>query len=300
MKLETTDVFKTLSHYNPDLLTLTDDQVRAVQTVELETLDDVLSVCGPLGIRYHLTGGSALGAVRHNGFIPWDDDLDIDMARSDVKRFLKAFCARYGDKYWVHSPSSKGLFSIPCINIRRRGTVFQGCVDSSPEECGVSLDIAIMENTFNNPLLRFLHGFGSMTLGFLVSCRRFYANRTYLRHLAGNCENVRAVFEKKIRFGRLISFLPLSAWVRMYDRWNSICHDDNSVYVTVPTGRNHFFREMYRRDKFYESTNGTFEGRTVCLPYDTDAYLRHMYGDDYMTVPPKEKQEQHTLVQFKV
>lgn len=298
MKLETTDIFKTLSRINPDLITLTDEEVRQVQDIELSALKDVLSVCNDLDVNYHLTGGSALGAVRHGGFIPWDDDIDLDMARADVKRFLKEFKRRYGDKYWIHTPYSHGNAAVPCINIRRKGTIFQGCVDPSPKECGISLDIAIIENTFDNGFLRFTHGFISLILGFIASCRRFYRNRNYLLKLAGDNEEIKEIFKRKIKIGRLFAFLPLSAWVRLFDKWNGICRNSHSEKVTVPAGRYHFFKEMYLRSKFYETTTAEFEGLTVKVPADTDAYLRHMYGKDYMTVPPKEDREQHTLTRF--
>ena len=88
MKLATTECFKQLSKKNPKLITLDDKQIAKVQEVSLKMLREIVDICEKNDIVYHLTGGSALGAIRHKGFIPWDDDIDIDMARKDIERFL--------------------------------------------------------------------------------------------------------------------------------------------------------------------------------------------------------------------
>lgn len=300
MKLATTDVFKALSRINKNLITLTQEDLEKCQQIDKETLEDILQICNQFAIEYHLTGGSALGAVRHKGYIPWDDDIDIDMARKDIDLFLHEFAASYSEKYWIHGPHSKGIHCVPNINIRRKNTVFQGCVDPDPNECGIPVDIAIMENTFDNVILRNCHGFVSLMLGFIVSCRRFYMNREYLLKLAGDDEDIRKTFTTKINIGRLFSGISLEKWVAKYDRWNAICKNNNSKFVVVPTGRKHFFGEMYLREDFASTMEAVFEGLTVKIPKSIDKYLKHMYGENYMQIPPVEKREQHTLVKFEI
>lgn len=299
MKLETTDIFKNLYKKNPDLYVLNNEDIKTVQEVELEILRDILDICKQYKINYHLTGGSALGVVRHQGFIPWDDDIDIDIARKDLSLFLRKFRDKYDHKYWIHDVNTKGTHCYPFIHIRRKGTIFQSCSDPTPIECGICIDILVIENTFDNKVLRSLHGIVSLFLGLVVSCRRFYMNRQYILFLAKNDNKVKKVFKKKIYIGFLFSFLSIERWISFYDKWNSIYKNVNSKYVTVPTGKNHFIKETYLRKDFYESAEGSFEGLTVNIPKEIDKYLRHMYGD-YMTIPSRENQEQHVLVQFQV
>ncbi len=299
MKLETTTAFKQLSKYNKNLIILTDEQVKQVQKVNLETLHDIVDVCNSLEINYHLTGGSALGVVRHKGFIPWDDDIDIDMARKDINRFFDAFKKKYGEKYWIHSPYSKGVHCMQCYHIRRKGTTFRGCSDPVPDQTGICVDILAMENTFDNSILRGIHGFFSLVFGFIVSCRRFYMTRDYLLEISKHAEEIQKVFKKKIAIGRLFAFLPLETWTRMYDKWNSICHNEHSRYVVVATGKNHFFKETYLRSEFAETAMGQFEDIQVKIPKNWDEYLKHMFGN-YMEIPKEGNREQHVLVDFSI
>ena len=299
LNLETTSDFKALALSNPNLVTLTDEELRQVQKIALETVHDIVSVCKDLGTNYHLTGGSALGAVRHHGFIPWDDDVDIDIARKDLKSFLREFSKRFSDKYWIHGPDSQDIFCIRCYQIRRKGTIFQGCTDPSPEECGIAVDLPVMENTFSNSILRRIHGSFSLALGLIVSCRRFYLNRKYLLGLAKDNSDIQRKFKRKIRIGCFFSFASLRWWTMLYDKWNSICHDEHSEYVTVPTGRYHFFGEMYPRSEFAETCKMQFEDIEVNIPKSWDKYLSHMY-ENYMELPPETEREKHLLVRFEI
>lgn len=297
MNLETTSIFKNLKGGSDKLIEVNDEQLAHLKRVILSIADDVIEVCNENNISYHLTGGSALGAVRHHGFIPWDDDIDLDMERKDVSRFLKAFRKKYGRKYWIHCDSSAEQFCIPCIQIRRKGTVCRGVLDAVGQECGIYIDIAIIENTYNNPIKRKIHGYGSLFLGFAVSCRRFYRDRKYLLSITDDPDTLR-IFRIKITFGKLLSFMSLRKWTKLYSRWNSMCKDNSTRLVTVPTGRNHFFKEMYRRKDFCEYTFMDFEGRKWKIPKNYDSYLSHMYGD-YMTIPKESSREKHVLLELK-
>ena len=75
--------------------------------------------------------------------------------------------------------------------------------------------------------------------------------------------------------------------------------NQNTKMVSVPTGRKHYFGEIYQRDEFYEATEAAFEEITVKVPKEYDKYLRHMYGN-YMDIPPKEKREQHVVLKYRV
>ena len=86
------------------VVVLCDDDVKLIQKYLLIMFDDIVGVLDELGIEWQLSGGSALGAIRHKGFIPWDDDIDINIKRLDVCKFASRFEEKYGDLYWVKVP----------------------------------------------------------------------------------------------------------------------------------------------------------------------------------------------------
>lgn len=298
MNLATTSVFKNLKSGSDSLIELDDEKLANLKKTILEIATDIIDICEAHNVSYHLTGGSALGAVRHHGFIPWDDDMDIDMERKDVEKFLKEFEKKYGDKYWIHSDESDEKFCIPFIQIRKKGTVCRGILDAIGDECGIYVDIAIIENTYDNAFRRKIHGYGSLFFGLAVSCRRFFRDREYLLSLTDDAETLK-VFKTKIFLGRLCSFMSLKKWTKLYTKWNSKCKDTTTKLVSVPTGRNHFFKEMYERTDFCESTFMDFEGNNWRIPKSYDKYLTHMYGD-YMTIPKEGAREKHVLLDFKL
>lgn len=297
MNLSTVDLIKKLGYKPENGVCIEGDLLHRVQDVVLNIAEDVVGVCEDEKIVYHLTGGSALGAVRHKGFIPWDDDMDIDMLGEDFDRFMKAFNKKYGDKYWIntcHTPNYGG-----CGNkVRLKGSIFRGRDDLYNEECGFFFDIFRIENTPNNFALRKLHGFFCMGFGFLLSCRNFYNNRSLMLGLAnGNKEAMRA-FKVKINIGRLLSFMSVTKWAELTQWVYGLCKNNQSKYVTVPAGRKHYFGEMRLREDFVETTDCEFEGHRWKVPKDYDGYLKSMYGD-YMKIPAEEDREKHILLELK-
>ncbi|MCD7815567.1 MAG: LicD family protein [Bacteroides sp.] len=297
MNLSTADLFKKLGNESEKAICIEGEILKRVQAVVLDIADDVISICDDNQITYHLTGGSALGAVRHKGFIPWDDDMDIDMLGSDFDKFVNCLLDTYGDKYWVNTCHTPGYGG--CGNkVRLKNSVFRGRDDTDNEECGFYIDVLRIENTYNNRLLRSIHGFFCMCFGFLLSCRNFYKNRDLMMELsAGNTETTR-VFKLKINLGRLLSFMSVTKWAELTQWVYGLCKNNQSKYVTVPAGRKHYFGEMRLREDFVETTDFEFEGHMWKIPKNYDSYLKSMYGD-YMKVPAEEDREKHILLELK-
>ena len=104
MSLETTDLFRQDLSRAKGLHQMTDEEVKKVQQVVYSITKDIAAICEENGIPYMLGGGSALGAVRHGGFIPWDDDLDVNVYRKDIDRLVDLIEEKYPDKYFVEMP----------------------------------------------------------------------------------------------------------------------------------------------------------------------------------------------------
>ena len=146
MGLSTVDAFK---HIHVDgCVTLDDAQLKKLQKVLFGILLDIISVCQKHNIRYYLSGGTALGAVRHQGFIPWDDDVDLIMERSEYERFLSVAKDELSDKYEIQHPTTVENYWSPFIKVRQlKGdfTFRQSHISHLTENNGPYIDIFPME-----------------------------------------------------------------------------------------------------------------------------------------------------------
>lgn len=296
MGLSTFDVFKQID--SEGLIEVTGEKLRALQGVLLQMLRDVDSVCSRHGIPYTLGGGSCLGAARHQGFIPWDDDLDINMTREGYRRFAEAHGAELQEKYWLHDCEHTPGYDLAFPRLRLKGTKVRTRDDFGNQECGAYIDIFIIDNAPSNALLRNAHGFVSMALGFAYSCRRFAAHAADYLSLVEGDATATSAFKKKIFIGKLLSFRSVESWTRAWDRWNSRCHDESSSHVTIPVGRKHYFGELQLRSDYFPVSHGSFDGMRVPLPSNTDAYMKSLYGEGYMTPPSERDREKHVVYEF--
>ena len=273
------------------------DDLRRLQLALAGIVADVDRVCRENGLRYALGGGTALGARRHRGFIPWDDDVDLNFPRADYNRFIPLFRAKFGHRYWVHTPAETRRYGLALARIRLKGSCVRTREDlaNAQAECGAFVDIFIVENVPSSRALRLVHGIGSMALGLLYSCRKFFFERRVMRRLADENEGMSRVFRAKCAIGFFTAFASLDAWTRLWDWWNRLCGDDSSEYVTIPVGRRHYFGELARRVDLCDTVDVEWEGASRMAPKDLDGYMARLYGPGYMTPPPEGDRERHVV-----
>lgn len=297
MNLSTVGAFKRLPEQD-GVIRVEGELLERLQRVLCDMLADIARVCETEHIDYVLGGGTCLGAIRHHGFIPWDDDVDINMTREGYQRFRTALLEAYPGKYVIQDPQDTEGYELGFPRVRLCNTVLRSREDFDDGECGVYVDIFLIEDVPNNPIGRKLHGFGSLALGLGLSCRRFYEHAAAYLKLAGGDEEIGKVFRRKISLGRLCAFASTKAWTRAWDRWNGMWRAPGSTYVSMPVGRRHYFGETYRRDDILPGDFADFEGLKVRVPHDAEAYLGQLYGPDYMRLPPEDERETHVVYEL--
>ena len=264
MGLSTFEALKTAR--SESMVIPTDDERAQLQAIILEMLDDVHAYCEAQGLTYLLSGGNVLGALRHHGFIPWDDDADLIMPRADYLRFIEGFADAFPGKYWVESPEHTPEVGIPIARIRREGTVARLYNDMPSEHMGVSVDIFVLEDVPDQPVLRNLHGIRCLAVGLFFSCRRFARDAAYYRKLAEGNASLARTTSIKIALGCLASVRSLEWWSHHVARVYSRYRIPNSTFISCPSGRLHFFGELYRREDFLPPVAASFEGREYHIP----------------------------------
>lgn len=297
MGLSTFEFFKNLTTNNDGFIKLEGDLLKRYQRSLLAIVEDIVEVCEENSIYYSLCGGSALGAIRHGGFIPWDDDMDIFLLAKDRELFFDKFKEKYDYKYWIHNSNTQN-YGLSMGQIRQKGTVFRGKEDFDLEEAGFCIDIFWIEDIPDNKILRNAHGFLCMGFGFLLSCRNFFKNRKLMTELMKEHKEIRFAFSIKLTVGFLISWLSVSRWTKLTENVYSLIKNKNSKCVSVPSGRKHYFGEIYSREAVTEVISVPFEDRQLNIPKGYDEYLGKLYGD-YLKLPDEDKRETHIVMELK-
>ena len=290
-----------MKYTKDDIIVLNDVGIKLYQNELLKILKDIVSFFEKHEIDYSLSGGSILGAIRHKGFIPWDDDIDINIPRKGYDKLLEIFDTELGESYYLQTPKSDPELGLLVTQIRKKGTVARRKYDwKSPEkQCGISIDLYIVENTFDNVALRFIQKYSSLMLNFGVSAVRDFNNRNLPKEIRELEEREVNYSSIKLFFGRILRIISLKRWLLWNDKCNSWCKDEDSKFVAIPTGRNHFPKEIYRREDMSVYKKGIFEGQQLNIPIFAEDYLRIFYGEDYMNIPPRGKREKHLFLELK-
>lgn len=282
-------------HKRKDLFfTLSKEQTKELHSCLLEMLSDVLDVCEKYNLSIMLGGGSCLGAIRHQGFIPWDDDLDLMIYRDDYEKLKSVLELELSDKYYFSAPNYKGIALSPFLMIFKKNTIIHDRI--IPEFRGLSLDIFPIDNVPKNDLYSKMKSFILLVLRSIGYTVLMYKAPDRAIKI-GMSLSLYCKLYYKICFtiGFLFSFLSYSKWFNVFDRFAS--HNKRTGLMTVPAGRKLYSGEILLDSDFLPISYGNFENTIVPLPNDPDKYLSNLYGN-YMVLPPEDKREQHFYTCF--
>lgn len=302
LKSDTRHLYKNGFKNSPGIRYLDGDELKKFQNVLLSILKDFVVVAERNKLMYTLGGGSALGAVRHHGFIPWDDDIDVMMSRKDYNRFRSIFDQELGEEYIFCSPEDGRGHGLAHSQIKKKGTVYRSFneLSKSDEECGIGIDIFVLEIVPDNPILRLLHGTLCLAAGYLLTCRKTYDDYPYIRRYLGNNKKLLNIYKIKRTVGALFSWVPLDGMARFTNWCYSLWRNNESRLVGIPSGRKHYFGEIHRRMDLVQGIIADFEGLNVRIPKGYDRYLSMLYGTDYMKVPENTELEKHPVMELRV
>lgn len=285
---------------NAGVFKISDDELKRVHKVQLEILDDVLSLCNKEGLTVMLQAGSLIGAVLYKGYIPWDDDIDLFMTRNDYDRLLDVLPGILGHKYIVQTPKSEPCATFGFMKIRKRNTLFVEVETSSfPIHKGIFIDICPLENAPNSRILRFFHGICCIILKQIATARALYKYPScQMKILSKYSTKLRCFILLRSFFGFVFSFLTVGKWTALAEKLCALFKDTKTDYFSVPySGALGYFKELYRKEMFLPPKKLEFEKRMINVPSQYDYILKRKYGD-YTIIPPPEKRTQHWVVEL--
>ena len=258
-----------------------------IQPLERDILFTVLDFFEQNHIAYFTSGGTTLGAVRHGGFIPWDDDIDLYIPRPDYNRLLALTEGKtIGDRIRIYRPGDTDYiypFAKACNTATR---LHEQNVRRRAQDIGIFIDLFPLDKFYNNPVRRGLLILRSKWLNSLLASASDQVNlsrKGSARWLAK--ETVRTLQKP------LAKAIGIERLTRRFDHLGQKTAGANCHYVGDLVWCNGG-RDFYPADYFATGTPGTFEGREIQNPVGYHAYLQKLYGD-YMQLPPKEQQIMH-------
>lgn len=249
-----------------------------------------MQACQGAGVSYFVDSGTLLGAVRHEGWIPWDDDVDVVMFREDyeaLRRYVLAEEPLRSDisfTDWRSNPAH--VTPTPRLLYLRseRGRLGRIRKWEPPEGRHIALDVFVLDHAPHNRLLR---------RGWLSSVRwlelMVMARATGLRGVFHSDESARLTKMVEVVAITLSRLLTSQQWRALHHSWCTVCRPSGSYVVTMYKNPRH--RSLvFARDQFTPSRTGRFENRVVPLPRDWEGILSAMYGQAFMVPPPVEDQ----------
>jgi len=239
------------------------DTLRQAQLIMLDTLVEVDKICKKYDIKYWLDFGTLLGAVRHSGFIPWDDDLDIAMRIEDYHKFCKIAPDELPKNMSLQTKETEETFPYDFAKVRNN----HGLIIEKHE---YNKDIKYKQDIF-------IDIFPMITINDNLIHKYFYKINFLV---------IKLFSYKYLNIG-FISDIFVSIADSLHLGW------DNPTSKVIRSGRMPTHKLYIDIKSIFPLQKLTFEGKEFYVPKDSDKYLKILYGDNYMTLPPEDKRHTH-------
>ena len=246
-----------------------------LKQVQLQILDDFVRICEENGLRYCMCGGTCIGAVRHKGFIPWDDDIDVKMPRADFNRFVQITTNEDNTDFFLDYHTTNHLYTHNFAKYCKKKTCF---IEPNGLKQAIYIDVFAQDKvpgpdfTSRSPIPIMIH-----KLDALLTVRR--------EGLDGRDIKTKIIYYAT----RWISAKTLFKWE--YKLMTRFENTDANYYLNYGS-RYSFVQETIPISEFEPYAQMEFEGKMYNVPRNWDLYLSNIYGD-YMTLPPEEKRVTH-------
>ena len=263
-------------------------KLEIVHNILLAYILEIDRICKKHNIKYFLAGGTLLGAIRHKGFIPWDDDADVMMLREDYDKFLEVAQSELPPNMFVQNPKTEKLNHHVFTKIRMDNTLFatKHTGKFMNMHNGIFIDILSQDNTSNNKIIQKLHIYATLIFRSMVFNK--WARKPMKTGGKHPILCKVANFIKDICPYKFLEFIQ--------DNTISLFKNNNNCkYLYDGMGRN-LRRGVFPKKWLEEVIYVDFEGYKLPVPKYYDEYLTYLYGDYMQMIPVSERRVSHSIV----
>lgn len=264
------------------------DTLRKLQLAQLYMMREISKICEENNIRYYLCGGTLLGAIRHGGFIPWDDDLDITMYRSELSKLVSLLREKYSDKFFVQDFESDKNYTRYITKIRLNGTkqVEKGLGNDGIHQ-GIYIDIFPLDHVTKTD------GIGLKARGKLL--------RLLFAYKSTRCKKDPQATKFKRFLMKILSpftYLFPTKFINFLFDWVCTATDKPGAKYTTSFASHYLWkRQLVENGVYGDGVMHKFECFEFRIPAKYEELLLQIFGRKYMELPPVEKRNSgHTLV----
>lgn len=266
-----------------------DIELKKVQAAEMSILKDFVSVCEENNLKYFALAGTTLGALRHGGFIPWDDDIDVGLLREDYDKVLEIFKRDFSDKYTVVNGDEFSGYPLMTTRIIINGTKFvEEPLKNIKCPLGIFLDVYAFDNAAKDEKARIKQ----------TKKTWFYSKLLILKHIPFPVLPFYGIKKKLCHVITFLGWLFLNVFFVSHKYLYSKCKHYSTMYNGEDTGIYGYFCDT---DGFCQTMPASdifplrkmkFEDIEIYFPNESEKMLTAVYGD-YMQLPPVEKRKNH-------
>ncbi|MCM3292249.1 LicD family protein [Paenibacillus sp. MER 180] len=263
-----------------DYIKLNDEDLKKLHEEMLQLLIEVDKICKKNNIPYFLAGGTLLGAIRHKGFIPWDDDIDIHMFRKDYEQFCE-ICKKElnKDRYFLQNQCTDEHYNWVYGKLRLKNTSFiRAGQEHIKQKDGIFIDICPIDNLTSGEYKQ------KLTTLICKMCRKLLWAQVGKKNAGTVCSRV---------LFKVLSLIPRTLTITIFNYFSSIYNKKETPFLVCHNVAGH----IYRREWYDETILVEFEGLKFQAPKGYDDILSSMYGE-YMKLPPIEKRKGHIYASY--
>lgn len=260
-----------------------------LRQIEHSILDFIVDVCNNNNITYYLCGGTLLGAYRHKGFIPWDDDIDVMMPRPDYERFITIFPRHEYMELRNNRLDRHYPMAFSTVNDTRTVKVEDKLRNELKSSLSVNVDIFPIDGLPSD----------------IAECEKYFKQIAHAQKMMecstkafGKAPTLKATILKNLgiatyRCLELLGLRTIRHYVQRMEQLAMRYPYDTAEYVGITAISHYGIRERNIKAHYAPAMKVTFEGKLYSSPACYDTYLSQLYGKDYMQLPPKHMQHTH-------